>query len=157
MYNGCQNITIKIDGNKCNLNINNRTFKQISIPSFITLDELQSSKQSIASISINAKVIHSNIFSTPSSFELVNGENTKLSGYKLSIFGTINEVIMYENENFSMKTFSTTIPFSTFIVLSKDTDLSKEICVNVCVEDVDVFYINPRNIFQSIYILVYTN
>ncbi|MEF9992550.1 MAG: DUF3794 domain-containing protein [Romboutsia sp.] len=157
MINKCENITIKITGNKCETNRDYRDFKQILIPSFITLKDSQCSNQSIASISINAKVIHSNILSTPSSFEIVNGENTKLSGYKVSIFGIINEVIMYENINCIMKTFSTSIPFSTFIVLSNDIDLSKEICIDICIEDVGVFNITYENIFQSIYALVYVN
>lgn len=157
IFNKCQNINIKIDGNQCKANIDYKAFKQISLPSFISLDDKQISNQSIASIYINAKIIHSNIFTTPSSFETTNGENTMLSGYKLSIFGTISEVIMFEDINNSMKTHNTTIPFSTFIVLSKDTDISKEVCVNLCIEDIDVFYINSKDIFQSIYILMYVS
>ncbi|MEG1142335.1 MAG: DUF3794 domain-containing protein [Clostridia bacterium] len=157
MINECKNITIKINENKCKKSLNNRAFKQISIPSFITLDDLQNSTQSIASVSISAKVLHSNVLSTPSSFEILNAENTKLSGYKLSIFGIINEVIIYENKDGNMKTFITNIPFSTFIVLSNDIDLSKEVCIDVCIEDADVFYISSENIFQSIYALAYVN
>ena len=147
-----QNLDINLPKNKSNFKSN--TFKEISLSTCITLDDFQSSDKSISSISINPKITHYNIFLTPSSFNQVNGENIKISGYKLSVFGIINEVIIFENIKCHIRTCNTYIPFYTSITLPSNTDISEPICIDTYIKYVNVFCMSPKEIFQNICILV---
>lgn len=148
-----RNIDIKLPKNKYNFKSN--AFKEINLSSYITLDDFQSSSKSIVSMSIEPKVKHYKFFLTPSSFNNVNGENIKLSGYKLGVFGVINEVILFENIRYNIKNFNSCIPFYTSITLPTCTDITDPIHIDVFIEDVNVFYIGPNKIFQNIYMLIY--
>lgn len=85
-----------------------------------------------------------------------NAEGTKLTGKKLVIEGFIRQKIIYTalNSEQSLHSAHFIMPFSTFIILDKDTPLSKKFNVLPYIEDVYALQLSTRSVFKNTTIFI---
>lgn len=146
----CFNVEKLNNNNIINSHINTRYFKQININDKINLFNINIDKKyiKIHSASLNAESIK--IINT---IEGTSYEGQFLSGKKLLIIGSIN-IIFYIKLN--CRTFQSTkkIPFSTFIVIPRDTNENSEIKLIYSIEDITIEYIECNFLFISVTIFL---
>lgn len=85
-----------------------------------------------------------------------NAEGTKLTGRKLVIEGLIRQKIIYTALNCEQSLHSAhfIMPFSTFIILEKDTPLSKKFNVLPYIEDIYALQLSERSVFKNTTIFI---
>lgn len=128
---------------------------EISVPEILTIAKSKPDIETIDKIYINAKVVLKRVIVTPPDppVSIDNVEGTYLTGRKLAIDGIICQTIVYTANNCEQSVHSAdfNMPFSTFIVLPKNTDVDlDQFCVDICIEDVFAKVLNPRKIFKNV-------
>lgn len=133
-----------------NEQINTRYFKQININDKLNLFNINIDKKYILIHSSSLNVEFIKIIDT---IEGTSYEGQFLSGKKLIIIGSVN-IIFYIKLN--CRTFQSTkkIPFSTFIVIPKDTNEHNEIKLIYSIEDITIENIECNFLFISITIFL---
>ena len=135
----------KLD-NDTNKNSVSKYFKQININDKVKLLDSYIDKKYIK--------IHSALLNIESLrlIDTVEGQSYEgqcLSGRKLIVIGTITIKI-----NCRTFKFKRNIPFSTFIVIPKDTNDNNDIKLNYCIEDISIINIECNFLFISITIFL---
>ncbi|MDD4172051.1 MAG: DUF3794 domain-containing protein [Syntrophomonas sp.] len=134
-----------------------RNWTEIAIYELLNIPPSKPDVESIEKVFINVKIISRRLIDTPSrTTDLNNWEGTRLTGKKLILEGVISEKIVYTAAVASQSVHSAQykIPFSAFIVMPADVDPLGEFCVDICVEDVFVKALSPRQVFSNVTIFL---
>lgn len=85
-----------------------------------------------------------------------NSECTNLTGRKLIIEGLLKQKIIYTAavDEQSIHSASFVIPFSTFIIIEKDTPLSQKFRITPYVEDIFAYRLSERSVFKNTTIFI---
>ncbi|CEN22063.1 DUF3794 domain-containing protein [Paraclostridium sordellii] len=85
-----------------------------------------------------------------------NGECTNLTGRKLIIEGLLKQKIIYTSltDEQSLHSAHFTIPFSTFIIIEKDTPLSQKFRITPYIEDIFACSLSERSVFKNTTIFI---
>lgn len=112
---------------------------------------------------ISQKVVKTpvvNGYSTPTGpvlgENIPNSECTNLTGRKLIIEGLLKQKVLYtaavDNQSIHSANFS--FPFSTFIIIEKDTPLSQNFRITPYIEDIFAYRLSERSIFKNTTIFI---
>lgn len=85
-----------------------------------------------------------------------NSECTNLTGRKLIIEGLLKQKVIYTAavEDQSIHSASFVIPFSTFIIIEKDTPLSQKFRITPYIEDIFACRLSERSVFKNTTIFI---
>ena len=85
-----------------------------------------------------------------------NSECINLTGRKLIIEGLLKQKVLYtaavDNQSIHSANFS--FPFSTFIIIEKDTPLSQNFRITPYIEDIFAYRLSERSIFKNTTIFI---
>lgn len=89
-------------------------------------------------------------------YNITNSEGTKLTGRKLIVEGILKQKIIYAAaiDEQSVHSAHFAIPFSVFIIIDKDTPLSKKFKVDYAIEDLFTCRLSERSIFKNTTIFI---
>ena len=137
---------------------------QFFVPEIVDIPELKPDMEDIISINSCVEILCQRVIKTPEvtgytnsngeyihGYEIDNAECTRLTGRKLIIEGLIKQKITYTAllPEQSLHSASYKIPFSVFIIIEKDTPLSKTFKVTPYIEDVYACRLSERSIFKN--------
>lgn len=85
-----------------------------------------------------------------------NAECTNLTGRKLIIEGFLKQKVIYTaaDDEQSLHSANFEIPFSTFIIIEKDTPLSQQFRITPYIEDIFVSRLSERSVFKNTTIFI---
>lgn len=88
--------------------------------------------------------------------DIPNSECTNLTGRKLIIEGLLQQKIIYTAlvSEQSVHSANFVIPFSTFIIIDKDTPLSQKFRISPYIEDIFASRLSERSIFKNTTIFI---
>lgn len=144
-YNGCKESNEAI----CIVDIKPTSFKQIGIDNFITVPYQNPDIEEVNEVNAYVDINKYNIIKTSVA---KSTEGQILSGYKLVVHGTINQVVEYSICNSIQSVHSThnTIPFSSYIVLPQDFKFGSKVEVDANIENIYFNKIDERTLFTNI-------
>lgn len=137
---------------------------QLSIPKIMDIPEQKPSMEGIVAIHSAVDIISQRVVKTPvvtgytnqsgeviPGDEISNAECTFLTGRKLIVEGILTQKVIYTSLAADQALHSATfrIPFSTFIMVDKNTPLSTEFRIYPYLEDVFGYMLSPRTIFSN--------
>ncbi|MGL4774370.1 MAG: DUF7507 domain-containing protein, partial [Clostridium sp.] len=134
------------------VNIGISNFKQISVNKQLKIQMGNPDIEEVADVTGNITISKYNIIKTPI---LISNEGQNLTGYKLIIYGIINEIVEYTAKSCveSLHSSEYYIPFSTFIVLPVDYCFAN-IEVKGVIEDIYFKKLYCRTLFTDATILI---
>ena len=131
-------------------------FTQLKVPETVTIPEQKPDIEQIVQVLVEGKITNLRLIETPVG---ESEEGQSLSGEKLVIEGKVHQKIVYvadvEGGTQPVHSAEFEIPFSTFIVVPEcyvgTVQPGKEdnINVQVCIEDVFIEEVNPRQVIKS--------
>ncbi len=128
---------------------------EISVPETLVVPRQKPNIEQVNSVTVCAKIIRKKVIVTPVANNPCkeNFEGKKLTGKKLIVEGELLQTVNYTAAVCEQSVHSAhfIVPFSAFIVVPCD---KKEFEVNVCVEDVFIKAITPREIFKNVTLLL---
>lgn len=88
--------------------------------------------------------------------DISNSECTNLTGRKLIIEGLLKQKVIYTAlvDEQSIHSASFVIPFSTFIIIEKDTPLSQKFRITPYIEDIFASRLSERSVFKNTTIFI---
>ena len=88
--------------------------------------------------------------------DIPNAECTNLTGRKLIIEGYLKQKVIYTaaDDEQSLHSANFEIPFSTFIIIEKDTPLSQQFRITPYIEDIFVSRLSERSVFKNTTIFI---
>ena len=88
--------------------------------------------------------------------DIPNAECTNLTGRKLIIEGFLKQKVIYTaaDDEQSLHSANFEIPFSTFIIIEKDTPLSQQFRITPYIEDIFVSRLSERSVFKNTTIFI---
>lgn len=160
VVNYCYNLTDEIvgeskvesdDTSSINVGINN--FKQISIEEKLIIPIKKPDVEEVLSIDGDIEILKSHIIQTSSA---VSNEGQNLTGYKLVVYGRINEVVEYKALDVEQSVHSAhySIPFTTFIVLPANYKVGMALNISGDIEDIYFNRLDCREIFSNATVLI---
>lgn len=134
-----------------NLGINN--FKQFSIEENLTIPVDKPDIEEILSVVGEIEIIKSHTIKTPIGN---SNEGQNLLGYKIVIYGRLNQVVEYTALDSEQSVHSTnySIPFTTFIVLPNNYSIGKTIELSGYTEHIYFNQTSTRALFSNATILI---
>ena len=131
-------------------------FTQLKVPEVVEIPEQKPDIEQIIQVLIEGKITNLKLIKTPVGD---SEEGQHLTGEKLVIEGKLHQKVVYVAEtaegNQPVHSAEFDIPFSTFIVVPKcyigtvKPGKEDDINVQVCIEDVFIEEINPREVIKS--------
>lgn len=132
----------------------NTTWTQMFIPEFLTIPSQKPDVEEIVSITSRIKIIAQKVIETPTpaAGSEENLEGIRLTGKKLIIEGVLRQKVVYTADvaEQSLHSAHFDVPFSAFIVVSADTELTDRFRIQHCIEDIFACKLNKRQIFKNI-------
>ena len=145
------------------IDLSEKTFKQIAIEETVTIPEQKPDIEQILKVVISGEITRTKVIKTPVRKDnegniIPSAGGQELTGRKLIIEGKLRQKIVYvgDVEGGSQPVHSAEfedVPFSTFIVLPEDTPLETRYNVQICIEDVFLKMLSPREIFKNVIVL----
>ena len=88
--------------------------------------------------------------------DIPNAECPNLTGRKLIIEGFLKQKVIYTaaDDEQSLHSANFEIPFSTFIIIEKDTPLSQQFRITPYIEDIFVSRLSERSVFKNTTIFI---
>ncbi|WP_053956596.1 DUF3794 domain-containing protein [Inediibacterium massiliense] len=144
---------IEYDGLTNFLPKNPKAFKEFIIEEEFEIPEMKPDIEQIVKVSAKIEIIDKTVIQTPVSMSL---EGQKLTGWKLVVEGEVHQKIEYVADEPTQKVHAVhkVMPFSTFIVLSRNHKQEDAVMVVPYIEDIFVMQRGKRNIFKNITILL---
>lgn len=142
----CENISCK------DISTDGKTnWTEFTVPEVLVIPHPKPAIESIDKIYIKAEIKTLKVIQTPISPD-PNSEGLMLTGRKLIVDGYLCQNIMYTADNCEQTVHLANfkIPFSTYIVLPKNTNITDKFEVTACVEDVYATLLNSRTIFKNV-------
>lgn len=148
---------------------NTNQWVQFFIPEIVDIPSQKPDMEGLVGIHACVEIISQRVVKTPEvkgytsvTGEIIPGENipnaegTKLTGKKLVIEGLIRQKVIYTalNSEQSLHSAHFVMPFSTFIILDKDTPLSKGFNVVPYIEDMYALQLTERSVFKNTTIFI---
>lgn len=135
---------------------NSQRWTQIFVPEVLCVPEHKPDIEQLITVNAAVQVLSQRVVKTPNSCGLKNEEGTRLTGRKLIIEGLLRQKIMYTAAvpEQSVHTVHFDVPFSAFIVLKEKDLLTETFAVTVCIEDLFVTSITPRQIFKNVTLFI---
>lgn len=129
------------------------SFRQVSIEEYLQIPAQKPDIECINDIKVNVKINKCTVVKTPVA---VSSEGQRLSGYKLVVHGTLNQVVEYVacEPTQSLHSAHYCVPFSDFIILPSDFMPGSKIHVDGIVEDVYYDVIDKKCFFKNVTILL---
>lgn len=128
---------------------------EISVPETLVIPRQKPDIEQVNTVTVCAKVIRKKVILTPAPDCpcMENFEGKKLTGKKLIVEGELLQTVNYTAAVCEQSVHSAhfIVPFSAFIVVPEE---KKEFEVTVCVEDVFIKAITPREIFKNVTLLL---
>ncbi|MGL5694066.1 MAG: hypothetical protein ACRCXA_08315 [Peptostreptococcaceae bacterium] len=137
----------------CPLNVSLPSFKQIYIEEYIYLPEHKDDIHCVENVNTDIIINSYHTIKTPIA---TSNEGTVLSGHKLIVHGSINQIVRYTTIKSSnaVHSFEYEMPFSTFIILPCDYQIGSKIQIETKEEYTHFSLVNRRCIFENISILI---
>lgn len=130
------------------------TWTQMFIPEFLTIPSQKPDIEGLVSITSRIKIIAQKVIETPTpaAGSEENLEGTRLTGKKLIIEGVLRQKVVYTAEvaEQSLHSAHFDVPFSAFIVVPADTELTDRFRIQHCIEDIFACKLNKRQIFKNV-------
>lgn len=134
------------------------TWTQMFIPEFLTIPSQKLDIEQLISITSRIKIIAQKVIETPTptTGNEENEEGTRLTGKKLIIEGVLRQKVVYTAEvaEQSLHSAHFDVPFSAFIVVAADTELTDKFRIQHCIEDIFACQLNKRQIFKNVTIFI---
>ena len=139
------------------------------LPEIVDIPIVKPDIEGIVEIHSQIEIISQRVIKTPvvngyagSNGVYIQGENipnsecTNLTGRKLIIEGLLKQKIIYTAavDEQSIHSASFVIPFSTFIIIEKDTPLSQKFRITPYVEDIFAYRLSERSVFKNTTIFI---
>lgn len=155
-YSGKNNNTIRVTlVNRSSSRLSQTSnFKYENKGTTFFIDKSTPTIKKVISIAANPMVINYNLIQTPDSITTTNAEGTLLTGAKMGINARITQSIEYEGNDGDIYNISKEIPFSTYIVLTRDFDFNKIPSINIIVEDIQLEIKDGSLIIENISVFV---
>lgn len=128
-------VTIVNKGKKCSNPVVGYNWKQVYITEKIQFDTSMPAIRCLRSVTNSIQIFSASFAATPNSKDYINAEGTKLTGLKAAVSGFITQNFIYEGVDCAIYVFTHKEPFSEYIVLDKNTDITVPLCISSCVED----------------------
>ena len=136
-----------------------KSWVQINIPETLYLPNNSPNIEAVTKVNININITSSRPVNTPES-ELPSIEGLKLTGKILLVSGIICQNIIYIANNLKQSIHSVkfNVPFNTYIVIDKDTDVENDkFCVYPCIENVFIKPLDKRSFTKSINLFLFAH
>lgn len=139
------------------IDLSQGNFTEVAVPETITIPEQKPDIEQVLKVMIDGKVTNLELVKTPIGEAASGLEKT---GDVLVVDGKLHQKVVYvaETEEGDQPVHSAEfeIPFSTFVVVNTclESGAEEEIDVEICIEDVYVEMLNPREIFKNVTLLV---
>jgi hypothetical protein len=139
------------------------TWTQIFIPEVLCLPEQKPDIEELMSVTSVPEIIAQHVIKTPvlvscedEPIPIENQEGTFLTGRKLIIEGLLKQKIIYTAAvpEQSIHSSHFDVPFSAFIILPPDTPLTQKFKVEICIEDIFVCRVTPRQVFKNVTVFI---
>ena len=132
---------------------NATVFKQLNVEKNFCLPDAKPDIEQVVKVMSELVIKRKKVIKTPKSTSL---EGQVLTGWKLVIEGVLRQKIQYvaDEPEQSVHAAHANVPFSAFIVLPENFDMSTPITVNGYIEDVYAQMMDERCIFINITILL---
>lgn len=145
----CKSIDLQVSN--CQIQPTTNNWKHLIVNEVVQLPVGYPSIRSIKSVKVSLKINSTNFMQTPDSEGIINAEGTYLSGLKLFVNGEIDQVITYDSgEICKIYSFTHTQPFSTYIVMPLNYDITRNVCLKSCIEGVLVNQISGEEIQKNV-------
>lgn len=130
------------------------TWTQMFIPEFLTIPSQKPDIEQLISITSRIKIIAQKVIETPkpTSGNEENLEGTRLTGKKLIVEGVLRQKVVYTADvaEQSLHSAHFDIPFSVFIIIPEETELTDKFRIQHCIEDIFACKLNKRQIFKNV-------
>lgn len=125
--------------------LDNTTWKEFDVMGTIAVPIEKYSIEDVDSINVKVEIISKRVIKTPVGTNL---EGKKVTGYKLIVEGLLCVGVSYVSltPEQSVHTFHGQVPFSVFLVLPANTDITNDYIIDSCVENICVKKICERTI-----------
>ncbi len=135
---------------------NSQRWTQIFVPEVLCIPTHKPDVEQLITVNAAVQLLSQRVVKTPNSCGLKNEEGTKLTGKKLIIEGILRQKIMYTADvpEQSVHTVHFDVPFSAFIVLNECDSLTEKFSIDICIEDIYVTSITPRQIFKNVTLFI---
>ncbi|MCM8709596.1 DUF3794 domain-containing protein [Clostridium sp. SYSU_GA19001] len=145
--------SLTIESNEAVTYVGVKAFKQISVDENLTIPDVKPDVEEILEVIADVVITYTNVIKTP---VVTSYEGQQLTGWKLIVEGKLKQKIVYiaDEPAQSVHAAEFDIPFSTFLVLSKDYKKCQRIKVEGIIEDVFVRLINKRTIFKNVTLML---
>ena len=135
---------------------------QMNVSETLEIPVLKPDVEQINSVNISVDIFRADIIKVPVSPVDANGdyvsnlEGKVSTGRKLIIEGLLKQKIIYTAavDEQSIHSASFVIPFSTFIIIEKDTPLSQKFRITPYVEDIFAYRLSERSVFKNTTIFI---
>ena len=129
----------------------------MNVSETLEIPVLKPDVEQINSVNISVDIFRADIIKVPVSPVDANGdyvsnlEGKVSTGRKLIIEGLLKQKIIYTAavDEQSIHSASFVIPFSTFIIIEKDTPLSQKFRITPYVEDIFAYRLSERSVFKN--------
>ena len=125
-------------------------WKQKSIPENITIPCYKPDIEQIIKVVVIPEIIFTKISNTPEVG--LNLENDRSTGKKLVVEGELYQQVVYVADvtQQSVHEVEFIVPFSTYIVLNSEVEVTDKLIVKPFIEDIFVQQLGTKNIFKNI-------
>lgn len=138
---------------RCTLKMAISSFKQVNIDDHITINNDKPDIYEINDLKATVRITSQKVIKTSVA---KSSEGKLLSGYKLIVHGVLNQILEYVacDKIQSVHTDSLSIPFSSYIVLPQDFNITNKVNIESIIENIYYNEVDSRSLFESINILL---
>lgn len=152
---------------RCNTNgttITSDQWVQFFVPEIVDIPPQKPDIESVSSVHSCIEIISQRVIKTPTvtgytnslgvvipGEDIPNAECTKLTGRKLIIEGLLKQKVVYtaKVESQAIHSASYSIPFSVFIIIDKDTQVTQPFKIYPYIEDIFTCKLSERSVFKN--------
>jgi len=150
---GADIIEVTTDSTEAVTYVGLKAFKQLSVDEILTIPSVKPDIEEILEVIADVEITYTNVIKTPI---VISYEGQELTGWKLIVEGVLRQKVVYiaDEPTQSVHAAEFDVPFSTFLVLSKDFKICKSIKVQGIIEDVFVKLVDKRTIFKNVTLMI---
>ncbi|MGL4107558.1 DUF7507 domain-containing protein [Clostridium sp. LP20] len=128
-------------------------FKQFNIEENLIIPAIKPNIEEIEDVKATIEILKYYVIKTPN---VISNDGQILTGFKLIVHGIINEIVEYTalNEEQSVHSAHFAIPFTTFIVLPKDSCNIVNRKINAAIENIYFKKVDCRSFFTNATVLL---
>lgn len=140
----------------------NNKWTEFFIPEIVDIPNQKPDIEGILEIHSCINILSQRVVKTPTvgvglaGTKVSNAECTHLTGRKLVIEGLLKQKVVYtaNNQEQALHSANFIFPFSTFIIIEKDTPLSQKFRITPYIEDIYACALSERSVFKNTTIFI---